>query len=576
MVRTHRPEVRAACVTAAALLLTILPASGRGCLRAQQDERPDVTRALELENAGKLKEAAVLLRGALRVSPSANAILGLERVYSDLGMSDSLLAPLDSLITQNPRESVYRTVQLRTLQLLRRDERLRDAFEQWVRAVPREAAPYREYARILIQLGRPTAADTVVSRGRAALGSLRDLEYENAQLRAAIGEWVASAQSWRRALANAPYLAIAAAYALAPTPALFRDPVRIALAALPADPGARRALAELELTWGRPQEAWAALRALHPDTAAATMWEEFGERAETEERWRLAHNALVAALAVRWTSPLALRAAAAALHAGAPEEVFALAPLGYWAQDSVRAAREYLPLHVAALVALGRGREADDLVARFDRFLVPAHRMRIAQVIAMGWVRAGDLLRARAALRAAGPDADSSEAAGWLALFEGRLGASRTLLRASRAPGAELALALGIVARTSGDSAPAIGAAFLALARADSVRASAAFVDAATQHPEVASALLLVAARLRSGTPDGAMPIWERIVSQYASTPEAVESELEWARVLRRRGDGPGAIAHLEHLILSAPQSALLPQARRELELARGAVPPGS
>ena len=61
-----------------------------------------------------------------------------------------------------------------------------------------------------------------------------------------------------------------------------------------------------------------------------------------------------------------------------------------------------------------------------------------------------------------------------------------------------------------------------------------------------------------------------------ANTPEAVESELEWARVLRKRGDMTGAVAHLEHLILSAPQSALLPQARRELELARGTVPPGS
>ena len=576
MARFRRPEGGVARIVVGALLLAILPATGRDRLRAQQDERPDVARALELENAGKLKEAAALFRGALRVAPSANAILGLERVYSDLGMSDSLLAPLDSLITENPREPVYRTVQLRTFQLLRRDDRLRDAFEKWVRATPRDAAPYREYARILIQLGRPGAADTVVMRGRAALGSLRDLEFENAQLRAAMGEWLASAQSWRRALANAPYLAIAAAYALAPTPAVSRDSIRAALAALPADAGSRRALAELELSWGRPQEAWAALRALRPDTAAATMWEEFGERAETEERWALARDALTAALTVRWTSPLALRAAAAALHAGAPAEVFVLAPLGYWAQDSLRAAREYLPVHIAALVALGRGSEADDLVARFDRFLVPAQRMRIAQLVAMGWVRAGDLTRARAALRAAGPDADSSEAAGWLALFEGRLGAARTLLRGSRGSNAELALAMGIVARTRGDSAPTIGAAFLALARGDSARASATFVDATEAHPEVASALLLVAARLRARKPDDAIPLWSRIIAEHAATPEAVESELEWARVLRRRGDGAGAIAHLEHLILSAPQSALLPQARRELELARGAVPPGS
>ena len=202
--------------------------------------------------------------------------------------------------------------------------------------------------------------------------------------------------------------------------------------------------------------------------------------------------------------------------------------------------------------------------------------MRLAQVVANAWVRAGDLNRARASLRAAGPEADSSEAAGWLALYEGRLAAARTLLKSSRAPSVDLALAMGIVTRAKGDTAPQLGAAFLTLARADSAGASTRFIAAAAQHPEVAPALLLVAARLVAATPDRAIPVWQRIVAEYPLTPESVESELEWARVLRRRGDVASATMHLEHLILSAPQSALLPQARRELELARGAVPPGS
>ncbi|MBC7673977.1 MAG: hypothetical protein H7247_16280 [Polaromonas sp.] len=144
-----------------------------------------------------------------------------------------------------------------------------------------------------------------------------------------------------------------------------------------------------------------------------------------------------------------------------------------------------------------------------------------------------------------------------------------------REPSADLALAMGIVARARGDTAPELGAAFLSLARGDSGKASAAFVVAAVQHPEVAPALLLVAARLRAAAPDEAIPIWARIVAEHPAAPEAVESELEWARVLRRRGDTASAATHLEHLILGAPQSALLPQARRELEMARGAVPPG-
>jgi tetratricopeptide (TPR) repeat protein len=557
------------------MLLSVSPAFIAGTLQSQQvEERPEVMKAFELENAGKFKEAAVILRSSIRTSPTPGAVLGLERVYAELRMSDSLLAPLDTIIANYPRESIYRTVQLRTLQILRRDDRLRDAFEKWVRAVPRDPAPYRDYARMLIELGRPASADSIVARGRLALGTLKDLEYENAQLRAAMGDWMASAQSWRRALVDSPHLANASAYSLTPAPPAMRDAIRLALNVPPADPGSRRALAELEFNWGHPDQAWEALRGLRADTVAATMWEEFGERAYTEERWSIARDALVAALRVRRTPQLATRAASAALRAGSPSEVFSLVPLSEWEGDPARMGREPLALHVAALAALGRAKEAEALISRFDRLLVPAQRMRLAQLVATAWVRAGDLTKAREALTAAGPEADSSEAAGWLALYEGRLGAARSMLKTSRAPNPDLALAMAIVARTKGDDAPLMGAAFLAIARGDTAGASGKFIEAAARHAEVAPPLLLIAARLRAARGQDAIPIWTRIVAEYPNTPEAVESELEWARILRKRGDMTGAVAHLEHLILSAPQSALLPQARRELELTRGTVPP--
>jgi hypothetical protein len=42
----------------------------------------------------------------------------------------------------------------------------------------------------------------------------------------------------------------------------------------------------------------------------------------------------------------------------------------------------------------------------------------------------------------------------------------------------------------------------------------------------------------------------------------------------RRKNDATGAAAHLEHMILAYPQSALVPQARRELDLAKSSIPP--
>jgi tetratricopeptide (TPR) repeat protein len=542
-----------------------------------QTESPEVLRAIELENAGKYREAVPIYRAAMRTHPTPIVVLGLERSYAELGMSDSLLAPLDTVLKQFPREPLYHVVHLRTYQILRRYDDLRAAFERWVREDPKSSTPYGEYARVLIQLGRPASADSIIQRAKTALGSSRDLQYETAQLRAAMGEWEPSASAWRRALANDPNLASAASYALAPAPAGVRPALRRILAADPPEAGARRALADLEIAWGQPQAAWDALRALPADTASASVWEDFGERAMSEERYGLARDALGAAVRVRRSPALALKAATASLRAGSPAEVFTLLPLSELEADPARAAREYLPLHVEALATLGRGAEAEALVAKYDRYLPPGQHARLARLLATAWVRAGDLSRAREALRTAGGDADSSDAAGLIALYEGRLSAARSLLRGTRDQSAEMALVLGIVSRVRGDSAPQLGAAFLTLARGDSAAAAARFVEAAERHAEAASALLLAAARIHAARNDGktAIATWQRIVAQYGEAPEAAEAELEWARALRQSGDVQGAITHLEHLILSAPQSALLPQARRELELARGTVPPG-
>jgi len=149
------------------------------------------------------------------------------------------------------------------------------------------------------------------------------------------------------------------------------------------------------------------------------------------------------------------------------------------------------------------------------------------------------------------------------------------LLRTSTETTPELATALAIVARIRADSAPSLGRAFLMLARNDSAGAAVAFAEAADRQVDATSILLATAAQLRAALKDDtqAIALWRRIVEQQPATPEAPSAELEWARALRRHGDSAAAVARLEHLILTYPQSALVPQARRELELARNAIP---
>ncbi|MEO6878078.1 MAG: hypothetical protein ABI205_06320 [Gemmatimonadaceae bacterium] len=579
-VRGARWGTRCALALACVVGGSLAPAVAGGAVLEAQAPADSMAfyKGLDLEAAGKYREAVPLFRSALHTATGSNALLGLERVFTELGCADSLLAPLDTLIASSPRDETYRTVQLRTLQGLGLNAEVRSAFDHWVSVAPTSVVPYREYARLLLEKNQAAAADTVLARARQMLGSTKDLQLELAQARAAEGQWIESARAWRQALVTSAYLEQAAAYALAPTPSASRQQIREIFLAPPIEVPSRRALADLETTWGSPADGWNALKDLPPDSAAAEAWADYATRSETEDRWTFARQALESALRWKHTPELALRAATAALNSGDAPAALRLAPISDANGDSALVARSYLPLQARALATLGRPQEAERLVAGYDRLLTPGAKNSLTRIMAWGWVRTGDMNRARAALAASGPEGDSSDAAGWLALYEGNIKSARTLLRGGTESTPELALALGLVARLKVDSAPAIGKAFLTLARNDTSTAAAQFVAAAEQAPAVRSMLLLTAAQLESSLnrETAAIALWTRILAADSDTPEAPEAELEWARLLRQRRDAAGATAHLEHLILTYPQSALLPQARRELELVKSAIPPGS
>ncbi|HEX7123010.1 MAG TPA: tetratricopeptide repeat protein, partial [Gemmatimonadaceae bacterium] len=198
-----------------------------------------------------------------------------------------------------------------------------------------------------------------------------------------------------------------------------------------------------------------------------------------------------------------------------------------------------------------------------------------ARAVAWGWMRTGDLTRAREVLARHGEEGDERVTA-WMALYEGDLKTARTGLRRLDETTHEAVLALSVLARTRADTSRMVGSAFLALARSDTAAAVEGFEQAATSLTDASSLLLTMAARLSIAAADTArsLRLWQTVVERYPDAPEAAEAELDWARVLRRRGETKAAVARLEHLILTYPQSALVPQARRELELAKGAIPP--
>jgi tetratricopeptide (TPR) repeat protein len=235
-----------------------------------------------------------------------------------------------------------------------------------------------------------------------------------------------------------------------------------------------------------------------------------------------------------------------------------------------------LEAHLRALAALGQPNEGERFLSLYSQYLAPDARDRYARLVAWGWVRNGRIDRARRLLEHAGGDNDQID--GWLALYQGDLANARELLSPSSGAQPELLTVLALLERTWSERSPEAGRAFLTLARGDTLAAASDFRTAASTLPEAGSLLLSTSARLYAARDSlsSAMTIWQTIVDSMPHAPEAPEAELELARALRSKGDLQASVKHLEHLILTYPESAMVPQARREMELARRAVPAGA
>jgi tetratricopeptide (TPR) repeat protein len=555
--------------------LALLFSALAGPLGAQGDQGQSLSRALDLEDAGKCREAIPFYRTALGGSSEpAGALFGLERCIAEVGHPDTLLSILDSVMLRRPRDPAVRTIQLRTLVTAHRLDAARLAFAHWVNATPQDATPYREYSRLLLDNGLTRAADTVLIQATMRLGSARQVAAELAELKGALGMWEASATHWRQALTYAPYLESSAVFVLGAASGPGRDSIRTVLSAAPVDLSSRRILSGLEMRWRSPRDAWEVLEALHPTDSVIEAWLEFGAQAEERESWLVAKDAYAKALAHRRGASLVVRTASAALQGGEPAIALAYADsLAAWRDTSQRTTMALIRLR--ALGQLGRAAEAEVMLSGMQGGLDPVTRGDAVRAVAWAWVRVGDVTRARTTLERGG-EASDERAAAWMALYEGDLATARSGLRRLDEVSRDAVLALSVIARTRVERAPGVGRAFLALARSDTASAAQAFEASAVEVVDAAPLMLGIAARLFLSTPDSqrSVSLWRDLLVKYPDAPEAAEADLEWARALRRQGDAAGAITRLEHLILTWPRSALAPQARRELELARGTVPP--
>lgn len=567
----------------AVLVLTAAAASAA----AAQDP---LARALDLERQGRLADAGTAFRGMLARDPvNAQGLLGVERVYTQLGRRDTVLAVVGRALARDSANAIARTIELRTARATGGESAAAEVIRRWMAAAPRSEVPWRELVRLLTAMGRFEDARAAIDSARARLADPLRLRPELAQVEASAGNWNGAAQQWRDVVVRQPEVTTLAAFNLRQAPSAQRERVIRVLQGADSAAAPRRVAAELLLAWNQPERAWQMLRAVLPEGAQerTSVLHIFAERARQQG----------GAAAMRVAGAAYERLAADAPPADAARQRVEAARAYSEAGDAAEARRvlrgmaddpgspeEIAVTTAAALVELyareGNAAEAGRLLAKNRARLTGSEAERLAIVVARAWITAGEFARADAAV-ADDPSLAADDVRGWVALYQGRLGDARPLLRGAGLAGSDPARAVRRAAVTAllqevrADSSAALGRALFEAERGDTAAAVQGLVVLARERGTGGEAeFLALAARWSAGRdPVQSEALWTEVAERHPEAPSAPVAALALARIAALRGDAALAASRLEALILRYPESALVPEARRELDRVRGLVP---
>jgi len=554
----------------------------------------------ELERAGRYADAASVYFTTVRSDPTnIPALLGLERALFILNRMPELLPLVQNARGRLPDSPALRSLELRVYAALNQLDSLESIARRWAAVAPGSEAPYREWGQALAERRQWDEARRAFLIGRRTLGGDGTLALELAQLEQRAGNWEAAAAEWGRAVTRSPDVGPNAASQLADAPVALHDRVaRVLTLPAPATSArARRLGAEVLLTWGQPAAAWVAMEstlgARGGDSEAPDALRRFADLANvltTPEGHRVRGLALTrwAELeGVPWQEASRARAEAVRELLDGGDRAGARRVLEGLTTDSAAPAEAHAVAEAALLQVLIADGQLDVAAERLSAgrtTLTADDRAALRLALSKALVARGELDRAEAAL---GSDSSVTDVAqrGWISLYRGNLKAAMEGFRLAgpyatdRAAATERTAMMAMLQRIQRESSPELGAALLTLARGDSVVAIAALRRAATRLPEQGGqveVLLLagqVAAQKGGEQEPTATALFDEIVRAGGEGAAPAAAELEWARLLVRRGENAAAIPHLEHLILTYPNSAFVPEARRVLERAKGAIP---
>lgn len=569
------------------VLVALAAASG---VRAQQTPDP-MNRAFDLERRGGYAAAAEIYRTVLKERPGESAALsGLERSLQPLNRLPEMAGDVSRAVAAAPTSTAVLGVAVRVWTLVKQPDSARAVVERWAAVEPQNEAPFQEWGMAALSQRDRETARTAYQLGRARLKRPKALSVEMAQLATLEGDYANAVTEWLVALRTSPTYMAGALAMLGQTPNDRRGSLLGILEER--DSLAFRMNALLSARWGDPIGGFKKLAKVVPraNREAVEQLQQFLEevRGQNGHEGRLAQAMVLEGLAQRMTGAPASRnwVEAAQAYAEAGDQSSARRMLAHIANDPATAqevATSATTTLVGVLVEEGKMDDADRQFRALRAALTEDDRDQLTRRVSEGWIRAGRLERAES-LVVADSSIEGLAVRGRTRLFRGDITGATKFLRAagpfagSREASTERASLLALLQTIEEDSLPALGAALLQLERRDSAGAAATLEAIAKSLPSEGGGaeLYLLTGRIRAAMDQSVDA--ERLL-RAAVEPKApgtaAAAELELGRLWATGKRPTDAVAMLEHLILTYPTSAVVPQARRLLDSVRGGVPPG-
>jgi hypothetical protein len=574
----------------AAVMLSLVSLAGLLLPTVLVAQQPSITRALDLERRGDYPAAVSAYRAFLAAKPAdPAALLGLERSLLPLNRSNEMLPALRTALAAAPTSAPVYGIALRTWAAADRIDSVRSIAERWARIAPTDETPYREWG--VAELGRLNRAGARAAylRGRQRLGRPDALAPELAQLAIAEGNYAEALPEWLLAVRRLPGYRTTAVSTLGQASEAARDDLLRDLQG-ESDLTAKRIEAELRARWGDPAGGLRVLTAALPSdpvqsTAVLRGLLDQLKNLRTSEAKQV-QGQVLEALAERSPPPQAsrLRLEAAQIYSMAGDRDAAHRMLAGLADDRgapVAISSGAAATLVGVLINEHKLDEAQRRLAELQGNVAADEYDALRRKLATALMHDGDLARADSTI-AADSSVEGLALSGWIRLYRGDIRGSLERFKAAgpytsdRIETTRRTTLLALLQPIQTDSLPQLGRALLQLEQGDTAQAAAALEQVAAHLPAQygGAELNLLAGRLLLGVDKPADA--ERLF-RAAATPDAPAAapaaELALAELLVSTHRPGEAVDVLEHLILTYPESALVPQARRKLDEARGAVP---